>query len=51
MFILIAQKKRPGELNTMQKTPALYNEPLLKNSRKTAKNTQFFKNAIFWRFF
>ena len=40
MLILIAQKKRPGALNTTQKTPALCNVPFLNKSR-TAKIAHF----------
>ena len=49
-LFLLAQMKRPDALNATQKTPALYNVPFLKKSRKTAKNAHCFKNAIFWRF-
>ena len=43
MLILIAQKKRPDALNTMQKTPAICNVPFLKKSRKTSKNYLFWQ--------
>ena len=51
MLILITQKKRPGALNTKQKTPALCNVPLLNKSRKTSKKWHFWKNGYFLQFF
>ena len=41
MLILIAQKKRPGALNTTQKTPALCNVLFLNKSKKTFKKWHF----------
>ena len=55
MFCLIAQIKRFGTLNAMQKTAALYKAQFLKKSGKTAGNWSFLtKNAflnIFRQFF
>ena len=59
MLFLIAQFKRFGTLNTMQKTAALYKAPFLKKSGKNClkivKNTFFVKNiqflAVFLDFF
>ena len=47
-LILIAQKKRPGELNSTQKTPALCNVLFLNKSRKTFKKWHFRKNLAFF---
>ena len=46
MFILIAQKKRPGALNTTQKSPALCNVPFLNKSLKKLQKMGFLKKMV-----
>ena len=51
MLILIAQKKRPGALNTTQKTPAFCNVPFPNESKKNLKQITFKKKmGIFGSF-
>ena len=47
---LIAQMKRFDALITTQKTPALWEVPFRKKSRKTAQNDHFSKMTIFGSF-
>ena len=49
-MFLISQKKRPGELNAAQKTPALYKVQFLKNPEKTFQKYNFLQNCIFFPF-
>ena len=51
ILILIAQKKRPGALNTTQKTPALCKVPFLNKYRKPSIKWHFWKKLYFWQFF
>ena len=55
MSFFIAQIKRFGTLNAMQKTAALYKAPFLKKSRKTDRNWPFLTTntclTIFMHFF
>ena len=55
MLFLIAQIKRFGTLNAMQKTAALYTAPFLKNQEKLPKNSQkhifLLSLTNFWQFF
>ena len=49
--VLIAQFKRFGTLNAMQKTVALYKAPFSKKSRKTARNWPFLTKKAFLTIF
>ena len=51
MSIFITQKKRPDALNAKQKTPALYNVPLLKKIKKNCQNAHFFSKLPFFAVF
>ena len=47
MWFLIAQIKRFGTMNAMQKTADLYNAPFLKKSRLCQKLAVFNEKGIF----